>query len=546
MKSKYLIVGSGIAGLSFALRVADKDTVSIVTKKRDFEGATNLAQGGVAAVLAEDDTFAEHIRDTLDSGDGLCDKGVVELVVEEGPERIADLIEIGVEFVHSESNPENLSLGREGGHSKRRVAHANDLTGREIERALIERVRAHENINLFENATCVDLIMEKGNARGDDRKCLGAYVLLNGDVKIFTSSVTVLCTGGVGKAYLYTSNPDIATGDGVAMAFRAGAEVSNMEFIQFHPTCLYHTDAKNFLISEAVRGEGAVLLNKAGERFMKKYEPESMELSTRDKVARAIDREMKETGCDCVYLDISHKSREYLEKRFPGIYGKCKELGIDISKKPIPVVPAAHYLCGGVLVDSRGRTSINRLFALGEVACTGLHGANRLASNSLLEAIVYAKRAATFCNEKIDSEHDSTCEVDEWAGEWTVDLDEEILINHNWDLIRRIMWNYVGIVRSEMRLALAAQQLSDVMREVEEHYWAYRITPAMVELRNIAIVASLIIEAAKLRKESRGLHTLQGVDESRESERKWNVFSMSEKSTDTPWYAEKRREIKVD
>ena len=509
MKSDFLIIGSGIAGLSFALKASRLGTVSVITKKEEVDTATNLAQGGIAAVLDFEDSFESHIKDTIDAGAGLCDEDVVQMVVKNGPVRISELMELGVKFVKEKDG--KLSLGKEGGHSKRRVAHAYDLTGREIERALVESVAKISNIALFENHMCVDLITESDldkKEKNEQQKCVGAYVIDEcGDVTQFFAKIVVLCTGGTGKVYLYTSNPDIATGDGVAVAHRAGAEINNMEFVQFHPTCLYHHNAKNFLISEAVRGEGAILINKDNQRFMEKYEPEQLELATRDKVARAIDTEMKRSGVDCVYLDISHKGKEFLQKRFPTIYEKCLSLGIDISERPIPVVPAAHYLCGGVTTDIHGRTTVGNLFALGETSCTGLHGGNRLASNSLLEAIVYAENVYRYCekNWRTLGKEQKHREYD-YKKTDKEQIDEEILINHNWDVIRRVMWNYVGIVRKESRLILAKQRIAEVRKEINEILKKYKITPNMLELRNISLVASLIIDASLARKESKGLH----------------------------------------
>ncbi len=522
MDSDFLVVGSGIAGLSYALRVAELGSVVLVTKKKEVDSATNLAQGGIAAVLAEDDSGSLHEEDTLVSGAGLCDVDVVRMVVEEGPERIQDLIRVGVEFVKDTAG--NLSLGREGGHSRRRVAHAYDLTGREIERALVEKVNGHPNVVVFEDYTVIDLLLVE-NSNGDGQCCGGAYVLEKpGRVVAYRAKVTTVCTGGCGKVYLYTSNPDISTGDGVAMAYRAGAKVANMEFVQFHPTCLYHPQAKNFLISEAVRGEGALLLDHSGNRFMEKYDSR-MELATRDKVARAIDREMKEKGLDCVFLDITAKDKQFLKERFPTIYAKCKEFGIDISCDPIPVVPAAHYMCGGVLVDTWGRSSLENLFVLGEASCTGLHGGNRLASNSLLEAVVYAEKACTYCEDHWSViQAKGFAEVDVWKAGGAKMLDEEILINHNWDLLRRVMWNYVGIVRSTKRLVLAKRQISEICKEIEQHYKDYFVTTNMVELRNISLVASLIIEAALERKESRGLHYMLDYPESDERYLHWKIL----------------------
>ena len=509
MESDFLIIGSGIAGLSLALKVSHLGTVNLITKKEEVDTATNLAQGGIAAVLNTEDSFDDHIADTLRAGDGLCDEKVVRMVVENGPARVKELIEIGVKFVKEKDG--NLSLGREGGHSRRRVAHAYDLTGKEIERALVENVGLNSRVSLFENHMCVDLITEEeteNDAKVPKNRCVGAYVIdESGQVKVFLAKVVVLCTGGAGKVYLYTSNPDIATGDGVAIAHRAGAKISNMEFVQFHPTCLYHHQAKNFLISEAVRGEGAFLLDQNNHRFLEKYEPVQMELATRDKVARAIDTEMKRTGADCVYLDISHKSKEFLQERFPTIYKKCLSLGIDIAKQPIPVVPAAHYLCGGVETDVYGRTTIDGLFALGETSCTGLHGGNRLASNSLLEAVVYAENVYRYCERNWSTlsklTNDKAYQYENGNKE---KIDEEILINHNWDVIRRVMWNYVGIVRKESRLMIARQRISEVRKEIDEIVEKFQNTPNMLELRNISLVASLIIEASLARKESKGLH----------------------------------------
>ena len=510
MESDFLVIGSGIAGLSYALKCAELGTVVIVTKKKDMDTATNLAQGGIAAVLESSDSVESHVKDTLVSGAGLCDEAIVRMVVENGPARIDELVRLGVEFVHDQESSSGFSLGREGGHSHRRVAHAYDLTGREIERALLENVRKHKRIHLFEEHIVVDLLMAKGTVQGWDsctpEKCVGAYVMVEGQVEAYRAKVTVLCTGGVGKVYLYTTNPDIATGDGVAMAFRAGAEVANMEFVQFHPTCLYHPLEKNFLISEAVRGEGGILIDADKVPFMEKYDPRK-DLATRDTVARAIDKELKETGEDCVYLDITHRDPEYLKKRFPTIYQRCLSRGIDITRDPIPVVPAAHYMCGGVKTDRNGRTSIPGLIALGETACTGLHGGNRLASNSLLEAVVFADNAAGYCRDIWPELKKQTLgPVDDWQSGDARKLSEEIIINHNWDSIRRVMWNYVGIVRSMKRLTLAAKRMEAIHEEIDLHYREYLVTPNMVELRNISLIALLIIQSAMQRKESRGLH----------------------------------------
>jgi len=528
MECDFLIIGSGIAGLSFALRASSLGSVVVVTKKEGNDTATNLAQGGIAAVVSTMDTFELHVQDTLQSGAGICDERIVRLVVGDGPEQVRNLIEVGVEFVREGKDKDSpLSLGREGGHSRRRVVHAHDLTGREIERALLKKVKENPNIELFENSICVDLLIVPKSKTGKVKTCVGAYVLHQDcdDVVPFQAKRTILCTGGAGKVYLYTSNPDISTGDGIAMAFRAGAEVANMEFVQFHPTCLYHRDAKNFLISEAVRGEGAILVDESGNRFMHKYDSDRMELATRDTVARAIDEEMKKTGKDCVFLDISHKDASFLRKRFPGIYAKCLEYGIDITKDRIPVVPAAHYQCGGVVTDEWGNTTIEGLMALGETACTGLHGANRLASNSLLEAVVYAHKAFLLCQKEISKIKTSKkAKIDLWKTGNATSLDEEILINHNWDIIRRTMWNYVGIVRRKKRLILAQKRISEIQQEIEQHYQDYRVTPNMIELRNIALIASLIIMASLKRKESRGLHYIIDYPEKKESCQKWYIF----------------------
>lgn len=518
MESDFLVIGSGIAGLSFALRCAELGTVVVVTKKKDIDTATNLAQGGIAAVLERDDSVESHLEDTVLAGAGLCDGDVVRMVVEDGPGRVADLIELGVRFVEDHNSFSGYSLGKEGGHTHRRVAHSYDLTGREIERALLEKVRGHRNIILLEEHIVVDLLMVAGAlpgwvSNGDGRRCVGAYVMEGERVEPYRAKITALCSGGVGKVYLYTTNPDIATGDGIAMAFRAGAECQNMEFVQFHPTCLYHPQEKNFLISEAVRGEGGILVGADGLAFMEKYDPRK-DLATRDTVARAIDKELKETGADCVYLDISHRDPDFVRKRFPTIYQRCLSRGIDITKDPIPVVPAAHYMCGGVKTDKMARSTIPGLMALGETACTGLHGGNRLASNSLLEAVVFADHAANYC-ESIWSElrDQVTAEVDNWQSGDARNLSEEILINHNWDAIRRAMWNFVGIVRSMKRLALAKKRMEFIYAEIDLHYREYFVTPNMVELRNIALISLLIIQSAMNRKESRGLHFVRDYPE---------------------------------
>ncbi len=510
----YLVIGSGIAGLTFALQVADSGTVAIVTKKEMMEGSTNYAQGGIASVFDAQDSFEFHIKDTLQAGDGLCHEDVVRMVVEEGPGRVRELMALGVHFCGDDNDDGRLDLGREGGHSRRRIVHTKDLTGHEVERILLERAQEHENIQIYENYMAVDLItksklIRQGIMSRETREtCWGAYVLdvNQGDVLTFLSRVTVLATGGAGKVYLYTSNPDIATGDGVAAGYRAGVKVANMEFVQFHPTCLYHPLAKNFLISEAVRGEGGVLLDKGGRRFMDDYHP-LKDLATRDIVARSIDMELKKSGEECVYLDISHRPADFIKKRFPHIYETCLNYQVDMTKEPIPVVPAAHYMCGGLLTDKDGLTNLDNLYAVGEVACTGLHGANRLASNSLLEALVFANRAAQKAVAVMERNRKAGFpRAPKWDPGSATDSEETVVVSHNWDEIRRFMWNYVGIVRTNKRLARAESRVGIIQEEIKEYYWNFLLTQDLLELRNIASIAELIIACASLRKESRGLH----------------------------------------
>jgi L-aspartate oxidase len=513
----FLILGSGIAGLTFALKVAPRGRVAIVTKKDRAESNTNYAQGGIASVTSKEDSFELHVRDTLDAGAGLCKESVVRTIVEEGPARVQELIELGMRFSEREipASPgaHELDLGREGGHSKRRILHAKDVTGREIERALLDAVARQPNIEIFENHIAVDLITsrklekaEGGKQKAEtNNRCLGAYVFdkKGNRVWVFTAPVTLLATGGCGKVYLYTTNPDIATGDGVAMAFRAGASIANMEFVQFHPTCLYHPKAKSFLISEAVRGEGGILKTLDGKEFMDAHHP-LKSLAPRDIVARAIDSEMKKSGADCVHLDITHKPARFIIERFPNIYETCLRHGIDITREPIPVVPAAHYQCGGVRTNVDGETDIAGLYAVGEVACTGLHGANRLASNSLLEALVCAHRAA----EKISSapRGKPDLEIPLWQSGHATNADELVVVSHNWDEIRRLMWDYVGIVRTNKRLQRAQSRLANLQAEIHEYYWNFIVTADLLELRNIATVAELIVRCALMRPESRGLN----------------------------------------
>ncbi|PLX82606.1 MAG: L-aspartate oxidase [Desulfuromonas sp.] len=505
--SDFLVIGSGIAGLSYALKVADRGTVAVVTKRDMSETATNLAQGGIAAVLSEHDSFDAHAEDTMVAGAFLSHEDVVRMVVESGPEAIRDLIDWGVEFTRGEDD--NYDLTREGGHSHRRILHSKDITGREIERALVEAVRKHPNITLYENHIAIDLITEAKTANRQilPNRCLGAYVLdiPGNDVITFGARFTVLATGGAGKVYLYTCNPDVATGDGVAMAYRAGASIANMEFMQFHPTTLFHPHAKRFLISEAVRGEGAILKRRDGTAFMGEYH-KLKDLAPRDVVARAIDNEMKVHGDDCVFLDITHKGPDYIKERFPNIYETCLSFGIDMTVDPLPVVPAAHYLCGGVVVDTWGETNIGNLFAIGETSCTGLHGANRLASNSLLEGVVYGNRAAIRCIERVTDHLPPFPSIEPWDCGSATCSDEEVVVAHNWDEIRRSMWNYVGIVRSNKRLVRALRRITMIQEEITDYYWDFLITSDLIELRNIATIAELIVRCALERHESRGLH----------------------------------------
>jgi L-aspartate oxidase len=510
----FLIIGSGIGGLTLALKVAEVGQVAVVTKKEAVETSTNYAQGGIASVLSTYDSFDLHVQDTLAAGDGLCRPDVVEMVVKDGPARIRELMDWGVAFTRGERDKEELDLVLEGGHSQKRIAHAGDFTGQVIEQALLDQARRNKHVGFFENHIAVDLItysmrMKRGvvTAAHED-VCCGAYVLdtQTNEVHTFRAKVTVLATGGAGKVYLYTSNPDIATGDGIAMAYRAGSLVGNLEFVQFHPTCLYHPEAKNFLISEAVRGAGGILIDSRGHAFMEDHDPKK-DLACRDVVARAIDSELKKSGEDSVFLDITHKPPEFVKKRFPNIYQKCLSLGIDMTTDPIPVVPAAHYMCGGVVVDMDGKADVDRLYAVGETACTGLHGANRLASNSLLEAVVYANRTAKYAIKTLETKPLDFCpDVPPWDPMGTMDSDEAIVVSHNWDEIRRLMWNYVGIVRSNKRLLRAKNRIDMIEKEIHQYYWDFKITPDLIELRNIALVAHLIIQSAILRKESRGLH----------------------------------------
>jgi L-aspartate oxidase len=501
----FLVLGGGIAGLTFALEAAEHGSVLVLTKRQRSEGSTQYAQGGIAGVLGADDEYELHVEDTLVAGAGLCKREAVEVTVREGPDRIRWLLSVGVEF--DREGADRLHLTREGGHSRRRVAHAKDTTGREVERALLAACDAR-GIRIIEDGIAVDLVTSGKAGLGGPNRALGAYVLDRGTGRIsaVSAGVTVLATGGSGKVYLYTSNPDVATGDGVAMAYRAGAAVANMEFFQFHPTCLFHPQAKSFLISEALRGEGGILRNAAGEAFMARFDPRK-ELAPRDIVARSIDAEIKRRGDDCAFLDMTHLPKSFLLEHFPNIYATCKEFGIDMAVQPLPVVPAAHYQCGGVVVDLMGRTSIPRLYAIGEVSCTGLHGANRLASNSLLEGLVFGRRAALSAADEL-SGATGPATFPDWNPGDALAPEEGVVVAHNWDEVRRLMWNYVGIVRTQKRLERARTRLAVLRSEIREYYWQYRVTPDLIELRNLADVAMLIVECARQRKESRGLHYL--------------------------------------
>ena len=502
-----LIIGSGAAGLSLALQLDNHLQVAVLSKTCLTEGSSLYAQGGVAAVLDSEDSFESHINDTLNAGANLCDPDVVRFAVEHGPESIQWLLNEQVPFTQNDKNKSDTGyhLTREGGHSHRRVIHSADATGQAIETTLEKHVKTQKNIHLFEHHIAIDLItsMKMGI---DDNRCYGAYVLNrhNNEVSVFESPSVILASGGASKVYLYTSNPDTSTGDGIAIAWRAGCRVANMEFNQFHPTCLYHPKAKSFLVTEALRGEGAHLLLPDGSRFMPQFDPRA-ELAPRDIVARAIDHEMKRLGAECVYLDISHKPFAFIKHHFPTIYTKCLEFGYDISKEAIPVVPAAHYTCGGVMTDIHGQTDINGLYAVGETAFTGLHGANRMASNSLLECLVFSASAAKHINKKA-TQVPKPPHLPAWDESRVTDSDEEVVVSHNWDELRRFMWDYVGIVRTDKRLQRAKSRVELLFNEINEYYGNFRISNDLIELRNLTQVADLIIRSAQQRKESRGLH----------------------------------------
>ncbi len=508
--SRHLVIGSGIAGLQFALLAAERGEVRVVTKKESFESNTNYAQGGIAAVLSPLDDFELHVQDTLVAGDGLCDETVVRDMVSAAPRLIDRLLEYGVDFTRTEGG-DSYELGREGGHSRNRIVHAADLTGRELEKCLLAACRNHPRIELDENHVGLDLIRgeELTGVELPADRVAGCWVLDSQTLTTtpYLADVITLATGGCGKVYAYTSNPDIATGDGLAMAYRAGAVLANLEFVQFHPTCLYHPEAKSFLISEAVRGEGAHLINGRGERFMPRYDPRQ-ELAPRDVVARSIDQELKLTGNPCVYLDLRHLDRDFVGERFPNLTRTCRRFGIDMAGEPVPVVPAAHYMCGGVRIDQDGRTSLVGLLAIGEVACSGVHGANRLASNSLLEAVHFAERASRAALE-VDTDVSAssaarTVNVAETRG--VAKGPEAMILEHDWDVVRRVMWDYVGIVRTRNRLDIALDRIRNIRATVEDLYRIALLSPDLIELRNIALNAELIVLCALARQESRGLH----------------------------------------
>ena len=541
IEKDFIVIGSGVAGLTFALKVCRFGSVGIITKEALEESATKYAQGGVASVMAQDDSFELHVQDTMETGRGLCHEDFVHIACREGPARIRELIDLGAQF---DLRGTEFDLGKEGGHSKRRILHAHDLTGWEIEKTLIEAIHAEKNIEIFEYHMAIDLITR---ARLDETiqpgsledEALGLYVLNHrtNQVETMVGDVILLASGGAGKVYLYTSNPDTATGDGISVAYRAGAKIANMEFFQFHPTCLFHPTAKSFLISETVRGEGGILRLENGDTFMEKYHELGC-LAPRDVVARAIDHEMKKSGDDCVYLDVTHLEGYRIRERFPNIYQTCLKFGFDMSRELVPVVPAAHYMCGGLVVDTNGQTNIKRLFASGEVCFSGLHGANRLASNSLLEGLVLSHRAVDKAVNLFKESKNLPNQLElipAWDPGSAVDSDESVVVSHNWDEIRRLMWNYVGIVRSDKRLKRAERRIQLLLEEIQEYYWNFKITKDTLELRNIAITAQLIIQGALIRKESRGLHfNLDHLDMDDENWKRDNVFQDTARRLITP------------
>ncbi len=501
-----LVIGSGAAGLSLALRLADQAQILMLSKASLSSGSTFHAQGGISAVLAANDSIESHYQDTIIAGAGLCDPDAVMLTVSNAKKNITWLKNQGVRFTeeHSKDGTKSLHLNREGGHSHRRIVHRADTTGKAVSQTLIDNAQAHPNITLLENHNAIDLII--GREKGSKSRIQGVYLLntMNNKIKSIIAKIVVLATGGASKVYLYSTNPDVSTGDGIALAWRAGCRISNMEFMQFHPTCLYHPEERSFLISEAVRGEGGKLILPDGTPFMQNYHPQK-ELAPRDIVARAIDNEIKKHGIDCVYLDISHQSAEFIHHHFPNIQQRCLSLGLDLSKEPIPVVPAAHYTCGGVVTNLQAQTDIAGLYAVGEVACTGLHGANRMASNSLLECLVFAEIAADNISAELSSIV-SPVVAPAWDNSLVSESDEEVVVAHNWDELRQFMWDYVGIVRTNKRLSRAMHRLEILKQEIAEYYAKFHVTSDLLELRNLVIVAELIIRCAQQRKESRGLH----------------------------------------
>ncbi|MCC5814151.1 MAG: L-aspartate oxidase [Leptospira sp.] len=527
-KTDFLIIGSGVTGLFLALKVCKLGSVTIITKKADYESNTNYAQGGIAGVFSDSDHVEEHIQDTLTAGAGLCDPEAVRILVEEGPSKVRELLDIGVPF--NKDSQGNLDLGREGGHRKNRIVHAMDRTGREVENSLLEAVKSQPNIEILEDHACVDLLTRHQIPDGDKLyplRCYGAYVLdtSDGEITPILAKRTILATGGAGQVYLHTTNPSIATGDGVACAYRAGAKVKNMEFYQFHPTSLFHEHGNSFLISEAVRGEGGILRNHLGHPFMIDYH-EMKDLAPRDIVARAIDNEMKKSGQPNVFLDITHRSPDFIQSHFPSIYEKCLSLGIDISKEPIPVVPAAHYMCGGIETDLWGKTDIENLYAAGEVSCTGVHGGNRLASNSLLECLVFSDRIAMDIKNsgKIDFAPESKF-IPKWNKEGTSNAEEWVLVAHDLYEIKSIMSDYVGIVRSDLRLLRASRRIQLIREEVKNFYDRTTVTPGLLELRNLALIADIIVRSAIMRKESRGLHYSTDYPENRNPSREDTILT---------------------
>ncbi|UCE18913.1 MAG: L-aspartate oxidase [Gemmatimonadota bacterium] len=536
VESDFLIIGSGIAGLSFALNASQYGSVTVITKKENTESNTNYAQGGIATVIHPQDSFELHVEDTLKAGAGLCDREAVEILVREGPDRVQELIDWGVRFSKSKTKGKEgaYALAREGGHSIERIIYAQDLTGREIERALVAAIKDNENIRVFENHMAIDLITEHHFFRMKEtnlekRTCFGVYALntARGNVDRFLAKMTMLSTGGTGQVYQHSTNPAIATGDGIVMSYRAGAKIANLEFMQFHPTTLYHPDGRSFLISEAVRGYGGILRTKDGETFMENYHPKGC-LAPRDIVARAIDHELKRRGDHCVYLDVTHLDGAKVKGRFPNIYEHCRSLGIDMTQEPIPVVPAAHYMCGGVLTDLWGQTSIERLFASGEVTCTGVHGANRLASNSLLEALVFSHRALGKAVQLVQEKYFVFPTIPEWQEEGVFDSEEWVLISHDREEIQRLMWDYVGIVRSDHRLNRALRRVRLIAEEVEAFYKKTKVTNDLIELRNIATVSELIIRCALYRRESRGLHFTTDCPQTDDSQWRRNTILTTE------------------